>query len=772
MTPLARTAFVVVMLALASVTAARAERLVPAYDPRYHVVAPIQRGLDGHSGVLQFDADFAAEAARYRREHPEVVRAAGDVTLMGEVIVIQPDGQMVETAGAGFGISSNGLAAIARRVIERFGDDFHSLTIWTTFDDRNAPQAEAYEVTVRNEVSGIGMPVRDTSRTYGSRGTLRSVLNMRRVGLRIGDTRAQWQSALETWGQESAHRWLVFMLFRDPRTGRISDALLGRDCAHYSNYVDTQASVHDGNAWRDNGNGTFTFIERGKRYGNLDLYGMGLLPADEFPPFFLIDDIPNYKYPATCRDYGSNGRPFSQMVSGKRVDITIDDIVAANGPRIPAAGSRQDYWREAEVVVTAPNETQDSATVRGLAARLDKARLYWEQWNREASGGRLVMCTQVTADCGDPRSDVAEVVLDPSSQVPAHGPLAFRVDVVNGGTRTATNVSASLEVKLPDGEVRVVKKDVGVVEPGAMKPVTVSVDLRDLPCGSALEIKGSTQSDAHQSRLRRSVVVGVEPKAGDGFEEDSGWTVNPDGDDTTTGAQWERGRPEGTTLLGAQVQPDRAHAGEKAWVTGLLASLPGNAVAFVREGKATLQSPPFPTEGLREPRLRFWLSFAGVRADASGGSLEPSPRSSFAVLARGLDPQGSADPWLEIDRLEARSTAGWQARSVALPPAVLGRSRFQLRFVATEANPQQGAVEAAIDDLEIHSNLAACDEPPPPPAKAGGDAGCGCRVAGRPTRLPWFVLLLAVVSAARAGVARKRRTAPPTAGADSRTARR
>ena len=56
--------------------------------------------------------------------------------------------------------------------------------------------------------------------------------------------------------------------------------------------------MHDGYAWTDNGDGTFT-VDRAQpaRYGNLDLYGMGLMPADEVPPFFFIDDVPSYTRP-------------------------------------------------------------------------------------------------------------------------------------------------------------------------------------------------------------------------------------------------------------------------------------------------------------------------------------------------------------------------------------------------------------------------------------------------------------------------------------------
>src|SRR5438132_709259 len=89
--------------------------------------------------------------------------------------------------------------------------------------------AEADEVPVKNEVDGLGnLRVMDQSGLFGSNGVLRSVLNMKTVGLRSGETMESWRPSLETWGQESAHRWLVFLNFIDPRNGRLSDAMLGR----------------------------------------------------------------------------------------------------------------------------------------------------------------------------------------------------------------------------------------------------------------------------------------------------------------------------------------------------------------------------------------------------------------------------------------------------------------------------------------------------------------------------------------------------------------
>ena len=329
---------------------ARAERWVSAYDPALHARPPTMKAVDGSSRALVVDADFLARAAAFRRANPGFLRQTGAVVQQGEVAIVEGTADLIETEGTRYSVR---LGAVARKVIEKYGDNFQAMTLWLTFNEASSTNAEAYEFTVRTDVRGLGMPARDNSAAFGSKGTLRSLLNMKRVWSRVNDDRLEsWRPHLETWGQESGHRWMVFMRFRDRRNGTMSDAMLGRACSHYNRFLDSGGSVHDGFDWKDNGNGTFTADERfGYRYGDLDLYGMGLLAPDELPPFFLIDDIPGYRH-VPCGLYDMTpGRPLGMTVQGTRVDITIDDIIAANGRRIPSSdellgGKPQDYFRE------------------------------------------------------------------------------------------------------------------------------------------------------------------------------------------------------------------------------------------------------------------------------------------------------------------------------------------------------------------------------------------------------------------------------------------
>jgi MYXO-CTERM domain-containing protein len=715
---------------------ARAERLVSAYDPKVHIRPPTMKSIDGHAAELVIDADFVDAAARYRAEHPEqmVLAAPNDVAAIGEVIiVIGNTDTLLTTTGSGYGLQQTGIQELTKKVIAAFGDTYQAITFWMTFEDQMSMSAEAYEVPVKNEVDGLGgLRVMDRSSLYGSNGVLRSVLNMKTVGLRAGDTMESWRPSLETWGQESAHRWLVFFNFLDRRSGRLSDALLGRQCSHYSKYVDTQGSVHDGFAWTDNGDGSFTWTDYSKRYGNLDLYGMGLMAADEVPPFFLIDEIQGYTYPPNCNSYQFSFRPPATTIRGTRVEITIEDIIAANGERKVPTSERQNYWREAEVILTSPVENYSSPRVQMLVNRIEKARGFWEAWNREASRNRLVMCTKISSDCGDPRSDVGKLTFNAAGKGPQSGPLNLDVEVVNDGGQPATGVNVTIATSVGGAAPAMATKLLGTVEAGTRKTQSFPIDLKGVKCGTEVTVKASTQSDFHFHRGADSFLVGAQEKFTDGFEDDSGWKVNPDGDDSELGATWERGTPEASTILRALVQPAGAHSGEGAWATGLAATSSTARATLVREGKATLLSPLYDTKGLVEPMLRYWVSFAGARAGAQG--LEPSDQSTLTIEGRAADGTGMPGPWVKVDSLAGAISPAWARRAVVLPAEVLKRSKVQLRFVASDANPAEGGVEAAIDDVAITSMLAACSGGDGDGGGGGGDPkGCGCRLGGRPS---------------------------------------
>lgn len=742
--------------------AARADDLwEPAFDPRYVVSPPLGKGPDGEGRVLRVNPRFRTRAAP--APHSLRVLGAEDVMRVGEVVVVAGDPETITSNNGQLGVDPAALGNVTQKALAFAGDHYEIVTVWQTFVDRGT-DALAYALNVKNDVAGLGkrLRVQDLSRMYGSQGVLRTVVNMKDLGLGSTDDRINWDKTLETWGQETGHRFMAFLEVRDPRTGRASDLLLGRDCAHFDWFVDTRASVQDGLAWVDNANGTFTWNERAKRFGPLDLYGMGLMPADELPPFFAIVDVPNYTRPS-CEAYQPGRIPTQNTVSGTRLDLTSDDLIAANGPREPAASSG--YVRELQVVLTRPNESVTSVTAVGLAQRIDRARLWWEDWVRVASGNRLVVCSQSTQDCGDARSDVVGVeVVEPA--VPRLGPVAFRMDLANTGALPATGLRGWIEVRAGDRLYSSgLPRDLEPLPAGATRAETFMVDLPDIPCGAEMSVVGRTQSAFHYDRRRVSRPVGVKTVWTEDFESEGGWSVNPEGTDTGQGATWERGKPELSFVVNRQTQPDAAHGGAAAFSTGRVPPEAGSTGGFAKRGRVTLQSPVLPLAGLRQPALRYFVTFAGMRSVGSG-QIESSPQASLSVYARAVGdaPDAGADSsWTEIDRLSDAIFVEWQERVVAMPPALAGASALQLRFVAADDHGDGlGGVEAAIDDVSMTSVLPGCETPNTVDAGEGpaldDEGGCGCRLGGR-TKEPRLLTLVCLL----AWLARRRRsTSPPS----------
>lgn len=711
-------------------TALPRERFRPAYDPRLHVRPPLMRTLSGEPAPLVEDVDFLERAARFAAGPGSTRRAPdrGEALRVGEVLVLQGDDQTTKTdPRGGFTLS---LTAVAKRTIEELGDQFHFITVWMTFSDAATPTAGAYEITIKNDVRGINVVTTDNSAKYGSEGVLRSMLNMKRQAERAGDTRETWGDRIEVWGQESAHRWLVFMRFLDRRTGRASDQMLGRQCAHYARFTESQGSIQDGIWWKDNGDGSFTVQDSTERYGNLDLYGMGLLAPDEVPPWFLIDEVPGYKHPGcgTPYDMAAAMRPAGRTISGKRVDISIDDVIAVHGERRPSADESQSYWREANVVLTLPTETPTTPRVMQIAERVDRARVWWEDWNRSASLNRHVICTQVSKDCGDPRSDVVEVKLQPNAGevfLPTGTPASAEIEVRNRGDRDATGVRLVVEAR-EGARVAGDGRMLGTLAAGQATTARLPLPLPYFACGAEVGLKVYTQSDFHYHRWRQTILVGAEAAVREGFETETGWRVNPNGDDTAEAGMggWERGTPTRTAHANSAtpLQPSGAREGTGAFVTGATRG-------FVRGGKTTLESPAWESRAWRAPILRYWVSFTSTRQPNPAAPLiEPNPEGSLIVSARA-----GSGPWLEIDRLTGGPDtvlARWQRRMVKLPSALKLDSTVQLRLVAEDRGEASGltgtAVEAAIDGLLISSNVAACGsiaappDPPPLPTFDGG----------------------------------------------------
>lgn len=143
---------------------------------------------------------------------------------------------------------------------------------------------------------------------------------------------------------EFTHRWGLDMSFQNPLTGK--EEKLTNDRGHWRDGLDTTVmfpvgdmfidrqivggSVMEGHSWKQNPDGTFSqslFPFRvAAGYSPLDLYVMGMLPADKVPQTFLLENL---------KELGWN------KFQGERVPVKMVDILKVMGPRRPSSADAQ-----------------------------------------------------------------------------------------------------------------------------------------------------------------------------------------------------------------------------------------------------------------------------------------------------------------------------------------------------------------------------------------------------------------------------------------------
>lgn len=334
-----------------------------AYDAQY-LTAGIKEGAAGIAagggieGLMTADLSQAAGVA-FSRSIGESFRAESDIDL----------------------------AAVARAFYTGFGDEYQQLIVYT---NRNyiprSQSAFAYESTIRNNIAGIGAAAVDDGAAYGSRATLESMVLMDSVekySTNPTDRVLREETSLSVLAHEVGHRWLATARYRDQ--GVVSTELLGRQQAHWSFYMNSSGSHDEGNQIEDLGGGQFRTGPTSQRYGPLDQYLMGLRPREEVPPFFVIRNAVLEGAQTAERAPQSN-----VDIKGTKKDVTIEDVIAAMGPRTPAPAPNPPAWRAAFLYVTR-GDPNDAAGI----ALVERIRSQFEAYFPLSTEGRLSIETRL-----------------------------------------------------------------------------------------------------------------------------------------------------------------------------------------------------------------------------------------------------------------------------------------------------------------------------------------------------------------------------------------
>lgn len=251
-------------------------------------------------------------------------------------------------------------AAVAAAFYQSFADEYDQLVMFTDFGVRADDGAIAYHITVQNEVRGIGKPVYDGSRFFGSRGRLAGFVNMGgEIQYDSNVTRPSfWNtySPTDILAHELGHQWLVGVTFIDSQ-GSTNRDLLGRGNAHWNFYFDSDLSFMEGNEIRDDGNGRFTTLSKRATFNPLDRYLMGFIPANQVPEKFFVE--------VTSGGPDESTVPVQPGESflGNRIDISMDQILASLGNRNPSVTQSQKSFRIGFIVLVKSGEQPSQETV-------------------------------------------------------------------------------------------------------------------------------------------------------------------------------------------------------------------------------------------------------------------------------------------------------------------------------------------------------------------------------------------------------------------------
>jgi hypothetical protein len=192
--------------------------------------------------------------------------------------------------------------------------------------------------------------------------------------------------AMSQIGHEMGHRWSAFV------SAKVGNETIVLGPTHWARGLQapvpfpyqrpTEASAMGGGVWQDNFDGTFTQLDDdyyvpATGYSYLDLYLMGLISPAEVPDFFILRNLQ-----PQGRD--ANGHP---IFKADRTKITINDVIAVEGPRLPDVDHAQKNFNTGMVLVVehgkVPSQTLIDS-VNGIGAR-------WIDYWTTTTGHRATM---------------------------------------------------------------------------------------------------------------------------------------------------------------------------------------------------------------------------------------------------------------------------------------------------------------------------------------------------------------------------------------------
>ena len=194
--------------------------------------------------------------------------------------------------------------------------------------------------------------------------------------------------AMSQIGHEMGHRWSAFV------SAKINGELIPLGPTHWATGLHApaafpyqrpvEASAMGGGVWQDNFDGTYTQLDDdyyvpATGWSYLDLYLMGLIAPTEVPDFFLLRNL-------SPQGKDANGHT---IYKADRTKVTINDVIAAEGPRMPDVDHAQKNFNTGMVIVLEHGHKVPPE----LLERVEGIRMRWMDYWQTTTGHRSTMTT-------------------------------------------------------------------------------------------------------------------------------------------------------------------------------------------------------------------------------------------------------------------------------------------------------------------------------------------------------------------------------------------
>ncbi|HYI07668.1 MAG TPA: hypothetical protein VEK57_01235 [Thermoanaerobaculia bacterium] len=257
-------------------------------------------------------------------------------------------------------------------------DEIDGMAIYQTFFTDLLLFGTAYAAVGNPQVDGIHPPEPDRGTGKPRYPTL---IHMNQLSY---DENADERLASAVLLHEFGHRWLYTLRFAD---GPSTSNILSPQRYHPAAYVDTrsafplygpqESSVMGGGSFTSLGGNRYRARSLHYGYSWTDLYLMGLADAEEVPSWFYLGStnpqLPNAYFPTDGIE-----------VTGTKRDVTLSQVVAAQGPRNPSPAMSPRDFRVLFVLLTDPGKEPAAEEI----AKMEDLRTTMERDFSRATGGR------------------------------------------------------------------------------------------------------------------------------------------------------------------------------------------------------------------------------------------------------------------------------------------------------------------------------------------------------------------------------------------------